>query len=53
MAGSAKSNRLTLVKPRSPWVITSKTELTTPIDPLDQVNTHLWSTLVKDTVKPH
>jgi hypothetical protein len=42
---SAESNRLTLVKPRSTWVITSKTETTTPIDTLDHVNTHLWSTL--------
>jgi hypothetical protein len=45
MAESAESNRPTLVKPRSTWVITSKTEPTTPIDPLDQVNTPLWSTL--------
>jgi hypothetical protein len=45
MAESAESKRLTLVKPRSTWVITSKTEPTTPIDPLDQVNTPLWSTL--------
>jgi hypothetical protein len=45
MTESAESNRLTSVKPRSTWVITSKTEPTTPIDPLDQVNTHLWSTL--------
>jgi hypothetical protein len=44
MAGSAQSNRLTLVKPRSTWVITLKTEPTTPINPLDQVNTPLWST---------
>jgi hypothetical protein len=44
MTGSAKSNRLTLDKPRSTWVITSKTEPTTPIEPLDQVNTPLWST---------
>jgi hypothetical protein len=44
MAESTKSNRPTLVKPRSTWVITSKTEPTTPIDPLDQVNTHSWST---------
>jgi hypothetical protein len=33
MTESAESNRLTLVKPRSTWVITSKTEPTTPIDP--------------------
>jgi hypothetical protein len=45
MTKSAESNLLTLVKPRSTWVITSKTSPTTPIDPLDQVNTHLWSTL--------
>jgi hypothetical protein len=45
MAKSMESNRLTLVKPRSTWVITSKTEPTTPIDPLDQVHTPLRSTL--------
>jgi hypothetical protein len=45
MTGSAESNPLAPVKPRSTWVITSKTEPTTPIDPLDQVNTPLWSTL--------
>jgi hypothetical protein len=45
MAESAESNRLMLVKPRSTCVITSKTEPTTPNDPLDQVNAHLWSTL--------
>jgi hypothetical protein len=43
MADSAESNLLTLVKPRSTWVITSKTEPTTPNDPLDQVKTPLWS----------
>jgi hypothetical protein len=42
---SAESNLLTLVKPWSTWVLTSKTSPTTPNDPLDQVNTHLWSTL--------
>jgi helix-turn-helix protein len=45
MAEKVESNRLTLVKPRSTWVITSKTEPTTRIDPLEQVNTHLWSTI--------
>jgi hypothetical protein len=53
MAESAKSNRLTVVKPRSTWVITSKTELTTSNDPLDQFKTPYGQTLVKDTVKPH
>jgi hypothetical protein len=52
MVGSAKSNRLTLVKPRSTWVITSKTLPTNPNDPLDQVNTNRGQSLVKDTVKP-
>jgi hypothetical protein len=45
MIDSAESNRLTLVKPRSTGVITSKTPPTTPSDPLDQVNTPLRSTL--------
>jgi hypothetical protein len=45
MPESAKSNLLKLVKPWSTWVITSKTSPTIPNDPLDQVNTHLWSTL--------
>jgi hypothetical protein len=45
MIESAESNLLTLVKPRSTWVLTSKTSPTNPNDPLDQVNTHLWSTL--------
>jgi hypothetical protein len=44
MAESAESNPLTLAKPRSTWVITSKTSPTNPIEPLDQVNTPLWST---------
>jgi hypothetical protein len=52
MAESAESNRLTLVKPRSTWVITSKTEPTTLSDPLIK-STHLdGQALVKDTVKP-
>jgi hypothetical protein len=45
MTESAESNLLTLVKPWSTWVITSKTSPTNPIEPLDQVNTPLWSTL--------
>jgi hypothetical protein len=45
MAESAESNRLTLVKPRSTWAITSKTSPTHPINPLDQVSTPWWSTL--------
>jgi hypothetical protein len=53
MTESVESNRLTLVKPRSTWVITSKTELTTPNDPLDQVKTPCGQPLVKDTVKTH
>jgi hypothetical protein len=52
MAESAKSNRLTLVKPRSTWVITSKIEPTTPNDPLDQVKTICGQTWVRDTDKP-
>jgi hypothetical protein len=35
MAESAESNRLTLVKPRSTWVITSKTSPMNPSEPLD------------------
>jgi hypothetical protein len=41
------NGRISRVKPANigqTWVITSKTEPTTPIDPLDQVNTPLWST---------
>jgi hypothetical protein len=52
MAESTESNRLTLVKPKSTWVITSKTLPMNPIEPFDQVYTHPWSPLVKDTVKP-
>jgi hypothetical protein len=53
MTESTKSDRLTVVKPRSTWVITSKTELTTPIDPLTK-STHLGGQpMVKDLVKPH
>jgi hypothetical protein len=32
-----------MVKPRSIWVITSKTLPTNSNDTLEQVNTHLWS----------
>jgi hypothetical protein len=53
MTGSAESNRLALVKPRSTWVITSKTSPMNPIEPLDHVYTHTrGQPLVKDTVKP-
>jgi hypothetical protein len=45
MTESAESNRPTLVKPRSTWVITSKTSSVNPIEPLDQVYTHPRSTL--------
>jgi hypothetical protein len=45
MPKSTESNLLTLVRPWSTWVITSKTESTSSNDPLDQVNNHLWSTL--------
>jgi hypothetical protein len=44
MTGSAESNRPTLVKPRSTWVITSKTSPRKPIESLDQAYTHPWST---------
>jgi hypothetical protein len=43
MTESAESNLLTLVKPWSTWVITPKISSTSPNDPLNQVNTHLWS----------
>jgi hypothetical protein len=52
MTESAESTRLTLVKPRSTWVITPKTESTTSNNPLDQVKTPCAQTVVKDTVKP-
>jgi hypothetical protein len=51
MTGSAESNLVTLVKPWSTWVVTSKISSTIPNDPLDQVNT-CGQTLVKGTVKP-
>jgi hypothetical protein len=52
MTELAESNRLTMVKPRLTWAITSKTEPTTPNDPLNQVKTTCGQTWVKDTVKP-
>jgi hypothetical protein len=45
MTKSAESNPLTFVKPRSTWVLTTKTSPTNPNDHLDRVHTHLWSTL--------
>jgi hypothetical protein len=44
MTESAKTNRSTPVKPRSTWVITSKTSPMNPNEPLDQVYTHPWWT---------
>jgi hypothetical protein len=44
MTKSTGSNPLTLVKPWSTWVITSKTS-STITDPLNKVNTHWWSKL--------
>jgi hypothetical protein len=52
MTESAESKQLTLVKPKSTWVITSKTSPINPIEPLDQVYTHRGQPLAKDTVKP-
>jgi hypothetical protein len=52
MVESAESNRLTLVKPRSTWVITSKTEPTTLSDPLTKSTHFDGQPMVKDTVKP-
>jgi hypothetical protein len=53
MTESAESNRPTLVKPRSTWVITWKTSPMNLIEPLNQVYTHTrGQPLVKDTVKP-
>jgi hypothetical protein len=45
MTVSAESNQPTKVKPRSTWVITSKTSPMNPNEPLDQVYTHPLSTL--------
>jgi hypothetical protein len=44
MTESAESNRPTPVKPRSTWVITSKTSPMNPNEPLGQVYTHPWWT---------
>jgi hypothetical protein len=53
MAESDESNRPTAVKPGSTWVVTSKTEPTTPIDPLNKSTHPGGQPLVKDKVKPH
>jgi hypothetical protein len=52
MAELAESNRLTLVKPRSTWVITSKIEPTTLLNPLTKSTHSCGQPLVKGTVKP-
>jgi hypothetical protein len=53
MTESAKSNRLTLVKPRSTRVITSKTLPNKPLmTPLTKSTHPGGQPLVKDTVKP-
>jgi hypothetical protein len=52
MTGSAESNRPTLVKPRSTWVITSKTSPMNPIEPLDQAYTHVVNPWSKTRSKP-
>jgi hypothetical protein len=44
MTESTESKPVELVKHWSTWVITSKTSPTVTNDPLDQVNTHSWST---------
>jgi hypothetical protein len=52
MTESAESNRPTLVKPRSTWVITSKTSPMSPIEPLTKSTHTRGQHFVKDTVKP-
>jgi hypothetical protein len=52
MTESAESNLLTLVKPWSTWVITSKTSPTNPIEPLTKSTHPCGQPLVKGTVKP-
>jgi hypothetical protein len=52
MTESAESNMLTLVKPRSTWVITSKTCQQTLLNPLTKPSHPCGQPLVKDTVKP-
>jgi hypothetical protein len=52
MTESAESYLPTLVKPRSTWVITSKTSPVNPNEPLDQVSTHPWSTLGVRAARP-
>jgi hypothetical protein len=52
MAESAESNRPTRVKPRSTWVITSKTSPMNPIEPLTKPTHTCGQPLVKDMIKP-
>jgi hypothetical protein len=52
MTKSAESYLPTLVKPRSTWVITSKTPPVNPIEPLTKSPHTHGQPLVKDTVKP-
>jgi hypothetical protein len=48
-----RSTRLTVVKSRSTWVLTSKNSPTNSNDTLDLVDIHVGPTMVKDLVKPH
>jgi hypothetical protein len=41
---NCRSTLLTEVKPRSTWVLTKIISPTNPNDPIDQVDTHVWST---------
>jgi hypothetical protein len=52
MTESAESNRPTLVKPRSTWVITSKTSPMNPIEPLTKSTHTRGQPLVIGMVKP-
>jgi hypothetical protein len=52
MAESAESNRPTVVKPRSTWAITSKTEPTTPIDPWPSQHTPVVNPWLKTRSNP-
>jgi hypothetical protein len=52
MTGSAESNLPTMVKPKSTWVITSKTSPMNPIEPLTKSTHTRGQPLVKGTVKP-
>jgi hypothetical protein len=40
-----RSTLLTVVKSQSTWVLTPKTSPTNPNGTIDQVDTHVWSTL--------